>query len=112
MRKQNIIEGFKPKINVNKLGYQWHLLLINFQRATEERKKQFINFCKEHRKIYYVTNTIGFYNLMLDIHVKSSEEFKEVLLELKEKFSDVIKVYESIIIFDEYKINYFPVSLL
>ena len=112
MIKRKIIEGFKPKIDVNKLGYQWHLLLIQFQNITPERKKQFINFCRTHSKIYYVTNTIGLYNLMLDIHVKSSEEFKEVLLELKEKFSDIIKLYESIIIFDEYKIDYFPKKLI
>jgi hypothetical protein len=45
---------------------------------------------------------------MLDIHVSSVEEFKEVLLEIKDKFSDVIRIYESVIIFDEYKINYLP----
>lgn len=112
MIKQKIIEGFKPKINVNKLGYQWHLFLLQFQRINEERKKEFLKFCKQHKKIYYVTNTIGTYNLMLDIHVKTIEEFKGVLLELKEKFSDVIKLYESLIIFDEYKIDYFPKKLV
>lgn len=110
--KNKIIEGFKPKINVSILGYQWHLLLIQFQKTTEERKKQFTNFCKQNQRIYYVTNTIGSYNLMLDIHVKTTEEFKEVLLDLKEKFSDIIKLYESIIIFNEYKISYFPKELL
>lgn len=110
--KEKIIEGFKPKININKLGYQWHLLLLQFQRITEKRKNEFIDFCKQHKKIYYVTNTLGLYNVMLDIHVKNTEEFKEVLLELKENFSDIIKLYESIIIFDEYKISYFPKRLI
>ena len=110
--KDKIIEGFKPKINVNKLGVQWHLLLIQFQQSSEERKQKFINYCKQHSKIYYVTSTIGAYNLMLDIHVKSTEEFKGVLLDLKEKYSDVIKIYESIIIFNEYKISYFPRNLI
>jgi DNA-binding Lrp family transcriptional regulator len=110
--KENIIEGFKPKIDVNKLGYQWHLLLIQFQKITDERKKEFLSFCKSHKNVYYVTSTIGNYNLMLDIHVKSIEDFKEVLLELKERFSDIIHTYESIIIFDEYKIDYFPKALI
>lgn len=112
MIKQNIIEGFKPKINVNKLGRQWHLLLIQFKQTAENRKRAFISFCRAHKKIYYVTNTLGLYNLMLDIHLKTAEEFKEILLELKEKFSDLIKLYESIVIFDEYKISYFPKELI
>lgn len=110
--KLKIIGGFKPKINVNKLGYQWHLLLIQTRNVTETRKKEFIQFCKQYQKIYYVTNTVGLYNLMLDIHVSSVEEFKEVLLELKSRFSDIIRLYESLIIFEEYKINYFPERLL
>lgn len=109
---KKIITGFKPKINVNKLGYQWHLLLLQFQKATEKRKEEFINFCNNHKKIYYITNCLGLYNAMLDIHVKSVEELKEVLLELKENFSDIIKIYESLIIFEEYKIDYFPKDLI
>jgi len=112
MIKDKVIEGFKPKIDVSKIDYQWNLLLIQFQRTTEERKKEFIDFCRNHKKIYYITNTIGIYNLLLDIYVKNTKEFRDVLLELKDKFSDVIKLYESIVIFDEYKINYFPKGLL
>jgi len=108
---QKIIEGFKPQIDAKKLGYQWNLLLLQFSSVGEKRKNEFINFCKEHKKIYYVTNTIGLYNLMLDVYVRSNEEFKEVLLGLKEKYSDVIKSYESFIVFDEHKINYFPGAL-
>lgn len=110
--KNKIIEGFKPKININNLALQWHLLLIQFQNVSEERKKHFISFCKQHINVYYLTNTIGMYNLSLDIHVNNTMEFKQTLLDLKEKFSDVIKNYESIIIFDEYKISYFPEELL
>ncbi len=110
--KKKIIIGFKPKINVNKLGYQWHLLLLQFQKITEQRKKEFVEFCNNHKKIYYITNCLGLYNVMLDVHVRGVEEFKEVLLELKENFSDIIKIYESMVIFDEYKINYLPKDLI
>lgn len=71
-----------------------------------------MDFCNNHKKIYYITNCLGLYNAMLDVHVKGVEEFKEVLLDLKENFSDIIKIYESIIIFDEYKISYFPAKLI
>lgn len=108
MVRKKIIEGFKPKINTGLLGIQWHLLLLQFKPSSEIRKKEFLDFCKNHKKIYYVTNTLGNYHLMLDIHVKSTEEFKEVLFQLKERFSDIIKLYESIIIFNEHKISYFP----
>ncbi len=106
--KNKIILAFKPQISVHKLGYQWHLLLIRLKPSDEKRKKDLLEFCKNNKKIYYITNSIGSYNIMLDIHVDNVEEFKEVLLNIKEKFSDIIRDYESMIIFEEYKINYLP----
>ena len=110
--KKGIIETFRPKINVNLLGYEWHLLLIQFQNISEGRKEEFIGYCKSHKNIYYITNTIGNYNLMLDIHVRNVNEFKDVLAEFKDKFSDVIRLYESEIIFDEFKISYIPKGIV
>ncbi len=109
MIKSKIIEGFKPKISISKLGLQWYLLLLRFESPSEQRKKDFMGFCKQYKKVYYLTHTVGAYNLMLDVHVKSIEEFKEVLLELKSRFSDIIRVYESLVIFEEHKIDYFPI---
>jgi len=45
---------------------------------------------------------------MIDIHTQSTEEFKDFLLEIKDQFSDIIKLYESLVIFDELKIDYVP----
>jgi HAD superfamily hydrolase (TIGR01509 family) len=106
--KNGVIEGFKPKLNIAKLGYQWHLLLIRLGPHSEERKKELIEFCRANRDIYYLTSTIGDYNLMLDVHIKSAEELKEILAGLKGRFQDVIKTYESVMITEEHKIDYIP----
>lgn len=112
LESSGIIEGYKPKIDVHKVGYQWHLLLLSLQPAPDRRRDAFFSFCKQNDNVYYVTRTIGAYSLMLDVHVRNTEEFKEVLLQLKEHFSDLIARYESVVIFDEHKIEYFPAELL
>jgi Lrp/AsnC family transcriptional regulator, leucine-responsive regulatory protein len=106
--KNKVITGFKPQLSISKLGYQWHLLLIQLKIVDEKRKKEFMMFCKHHPRIYYITNSIGTYNVMLDIHVNNVEEYRETLLDIKDKFSDIIRDYESIIVFEEYKISYLP----
>jgi Lrp/AsnC family leucine-responsive transcriptional regulator len=108
MIKNKIISGFKPQLNVSKLGYQWHLLLLKLKIVEEKRKEEFMTFCKAHPRIYYITNTIGNYDIMIDIHVNNTEEYRETLLDIKDKFSDIIRDYESIIVFEEYKISYLP----
>ncbi len=112
LKKKKIIEGFKPKINIQKLGLQWHLLLITLGNISEKRKQEFNTFCEQHKNVYYITNTVGKYSLMIDIHVKSLEEFREFLFEIKNKFSDAIKLYESMMVFEEKLITYIPKIIL
>jgi len=106
--KGGIIEGFRPKLNINKLGYQWHLLLIKLDFTSEEERKKLIEFCKYLKNTYYVTSTIGDYNLMLDLHIKSTDELIEIKRELQDKFPNLIKAYESVMIAEEFKIDYIP----
>lgn len=112
MTKSKVIEGFKPKIDIGKLGYQWHLLLIQFSNVPVQRKEQFIRYCKEQPAVYYLTSTVGQYNLMLDIHVEDPQQFREVLFSFKDRFADVIKLYESMVIFEELKISYVPKNIV
>jgi len=106
--KGGIIEGFRPKLNINKLGYQWHLLLVKLGCESNEERKRLIEFCKFHKNTYYVTSTIGDYNLMLDLHIKSADELIKIKKELQEKFPNLIKAYESVMVAEEFKIDYIP----
>jgi DNA-binding Lrp family transcriptional regulator len=112
LKKEDIIQGFKPKINVQKLGIQWHLLLISFNPVSAERINMFISYCKQHKNVYYLTNTVGQYNMMLDVHVKTTEEFREFLFDIKNAFEDVILLYESMVVFEELLITYLPQMVL
>lgn len=81
---------------------------LKLKIVEDKRREEFLEFCKAHPRIYYITNTIGSYNIMWDIHVNNIEEYRETLLDIKDKFSDIIRDYESIIVFEEYKISYLP----
>jgi DNA-binding Lrp family transcriptional regulator len=109
--KKDIIEGFKPRIDIHKIGFQWHLILMQFKGLDDNNKKRIFSFCENHKNIYYVSSIIGRYNLMMDIHVETIEEFRETIFELKETFPDLIKTIELFNVFEEHKINYFPVNL-
>lgn len=110
--KEKIILGFKPHLDINKIGLEWYLLLIQFKNLTEKRKEELFNFLSSHKNIYYISNTIGQYNLMIDVHVYSVEEFRKIIFEFKDKFSDIIKLIEMFNVFEEQKIDYFPKDLI
>ncbi len=74
--------------------------------------KSFIEYCKNNKNVYYVTNTVGKYNIMLDIHVKNTEEFRKFLFNLKDSYGDVILLYESLFVFEELALSYIPPVVL
>ena len=84
------------------------MLLIKFGSVSDKRARTFIEYCKQHKSVYYVTNTVGKYDVMLDIHVKTTQEFREFLFDIKNAFEDVILLYESLFVFEELLISYVP----
>ncbi len=112
LQKKNLIQGFRPKINVQDIGIEWHLLLLKFNSTSLEKLTAFTEYCKQNNFIYYVTNTVGEYDMMLDVHVRNTKEFRSFLFDLKNEFADLILLYESILIFEELLINYIPPIVL
>lgn len=104
----NIISGFRMKLNVSKLGIQWYLLLIKLQPIEDQLKKRFLNHILNQKETYYLTSTIGNYDLIVDLHVVSSTDIGHFIFELRNTFPEVIKNFETLLIFKEYKISYLP----
>lgn len=108
LQKEGITNGFKIKLDVTKFGIQWYLLLIQLQNISEDVRKKFINFLTNQKEVYYLTSTIGNYDLLVDLHVQNSTNVRDFIFKIREKFPETIKVYESLLIFKEHKISYLP----
>ena len=103
-----IIKGYTTSLDMRKLGYEWY----NLQLKLTENKKEFQlkQFFKQKLIEIYFYKYLGHENWDLDIGVivKSSSDLREFILELREKFGDIIKIYDMYIIIEETKGNYAP----
>ena len=111
LKANNVINGFRMKLDISKLGIQWHLLFIKLQPIDEKTKKRFLNYILQQKETYYLTSTIGSYDLIVDLQVASSTDVMNLVFELRDKFPEVIKSFETLLIFKEYKISYLPLIL-
>jgi Lrp/AsnC family transcriptional regulator for asnA, asnC and gidA len=108
MLGNGIIQGFRAMLDLNKIGYYWYK--IEFELEDYARKEEMLKFFEAHPNIVYAYETIGGPDLEVELEVESYEKFRQVLNEIREKFSDTILSYRHLLWFREHKIVYFPMQ--
>jgi len=109
--KKDVLLGFTAVPNYFNLGYQTYFLLIEAKSLDAQNEKKLANFL--HQKDYTIIafKVIGKYDVLVSVSVKDINEFNQILIELKDKLSGIIKSYESFAILDWHKYTLFPAGL-
>jgi len=92
--------------------YSAYKALIKFQNITDERENEIINYLKNNINIIGILKFIGLWDFEIEMEVDSKEQMLKITRDFRDKFKDVIKEFEIIPLFHEYKYNYFPRDLL
>lgn len=105
--KNKIILGFKIAINYEKLGIKFYKTFIYLDNQSAERKKQFIHYLTQHPNIIHHVEVISNWDLEPEFEVFGEEEFDNIINDIKNNFSDIIKSIDVITISKEHKFIYF-----
>jgi len=111
MEKEKIIQGYKPLINVSKLGHLWHIMFLRLKSCPAEEKEKMISFLKNMPEVCYVVRGVGSCNLMIDFHTESVDEFEKMKDKISKEFNKIIAYERSVLVTEEHKCTYFPGSL-
>jgi len=110
IEKEKVVQGYKPLINVAKMGYLWHVMFLRLKTTTEEQKEEMITFLKTLPEIFYVVRGVGNCNLMIEFQTKTLDEFEKVKDLVTTKFSHLIADEKTVQLTEEHKCTYFPGS--
>ena len=109
MLDSGLIIKFIPVINYSSLDYHLYAVLLNIKNFTEE--KELRSLLTANKNTLWAVKTIGRYNVLMYLLVKSIDDVQETLFELKEKFPERITHNHTLIAYEEYKYIYFPRNL-
>jgi len=104
--KNNVIISIFPMLSISLLGLEWHQVFLNFKFTSPSHEKSFINFCIAHPYIVYYLKYIDKFNYKISIFAKNTHHLNEILLDIRNSFSEVLISYESFIIFQQHKFSY------
>jgi Lrp/AsnC family leucine-responsive transcriptional regulator len=103
--KQEYIKGFYAVFNTSKLGMFYYKTFLKFNRATPEIEKKIVEFIRKHKYCAYLGSCEGSYDLIFLIMVENTRQFKEFLIELKDKFGGYILEKEIHVVLSTHRLN-------
>ncbi len=112
LKKSGLIQGFKPLIHLENTSFSGYKALIKFQDITEQKEKEIQNYLKTNVNIVGIIKLIGLWDFEIEFEVETKERMLELTRNFRDQFKEVIKEFEVIPLFHEYKYNFFPGDLL
>lgn len=98
MKKSGIIVYFRPSIDAAKFGYEYYKVLLYLHNPRGGILPSVVNWCRIQPNIVAVISCVGPWQLELEIETDTFRNLCTLLTELKDKFPDVVKSYETLLI--------------
>jgi DNA-binding Lrp family transcriptional regulator len=107
MQKQEVIRFFHVVLDPTALEHPIYMFVnLVLHNLTEENEKLLLTYFKAHPNIVYVAKTTGRWDFTINIAAKNLKHFNEIMTQIRMKFSQNIKEYETASIIQEYKYDY------
>lgn len=108
LEKRKIILAFKVQINPRRIGRIFCKAIIYLANTTQDNINEFVNYSASLPDAVWPQKILGNWDFELDFEIKNYDKFQEILLDLKEKFPNIIRDHEFCIVSKEYKLDFYP----
>jgi len=111
LQKSKILNGNTIYLDNKVLNQSRYKIMIQLRGTTEQKENQIITFAQSFANVVYAVKTFGVWDLELDVEVDDAEKFMQILREIKNKNSDLIREYQTIRLTEVYKYNHLPMNV-
>lgn len=112
LKKNKVLLGFRLFINPTALGYKSHMLFLEITRLDLKKEKELYSYLQTILQITFIVKHIGRWRFGMEIETKDEQEFQDIFVAIRARFSEIITDFESFPIFKDHTINYFPEGCL
>jgi Lrp/AsnC family leucine-responsive transcriptional regulator len=104
--KEKIITGFRIAINYERLGIKFYKTFFYLDNPKKERISALASYFASNKNIIHNLHVVGNWDFEPEFEVYSESDFNEILGDIKDKFSDIIKNIDIVTISKEHKFVY------
>jgi|SRR3989338_5863951 len=111
MESSRLIVQYRPVVNYAALGLAIKSILIKLN-YTSSGNIQFEKYLQNNGSVLWATKTMGDYDYLIYVISQNLDEFHELINNIKEQFSNIIKTYEILFAYEELKYNFMADSMV
>jgi Lrp/AsnC family leucine-responsive transcriptional regulator len=108
LEKDKIIVGYRAEFNLEKLGLKYYKIHISTFNSTPEKIKQFKQYIQQNPNIIYHDEVLGGYDIEIEIQIENENRLRELIEDIRKRFSNIIKDYEVLHYYKEHRLRFFP----
>jgi len=108
LKKDKIILMNRFFLNLEELNWNFCKAIIKFKNLNKQRYNQFLEYCSQLKNLTYIINSVGAWDVELDFEIEDFNKFNNIMLDIRDKFADIIKNYDFVIVLNEDKLDYYP----
>ncbi len=110
MENNGVILAYRISFDLSTYGYEFCKAFVYLKDVETKRLNQLLECCKQHSNILNTVTTFGGWDLELEFEVPNFQYFHAAMKEIRNRFNDVIKSYDAVLISKEYKVDFIPGS--
>ena len=108
LEKKNVILAYKAHLNPKAMGRIFCKAIIYLANTNKERLDEFISYVSSIPDVVWPMKVMGTWDFELDCEVENYDRFQDIILNIKERFPEIIKNHEFFIVSKEYKLDFYP----
>lgn len=108
LTKDNILSQYRISANLDKISHKLYKIIMRLHSLTPEKEKQLMTYIASHPYGMQYLKLVGSWDVELEFEVKDDEQLHEILIEIRNQFSVIIRDYDTLLIHQEHKLNYYP----
>ncbi len=108
LEKARVIQNYAMLPDFSLLNQGSYKVMFSLRNLTEEKEKSLMEYSNTHPNIWFHSKSLGRWDLEMNMDVDNASQFRNIMMEIKSNFSDVIKEYTTLQVSKIHKFNFYP----
>jgi len=111
MEENCIIRRYRLILDSSKLGYDRYEVFLRCINLSDSVISKFKEYAKQNPNVEFFSKCVGSWDIEMTVHFRKSEDLRNFILEIKERFGEYIQRFETLTLFETYNFVYLPTEL-